>query len=136
MFLHLNQIVSAAAVLWFPMKCEEGYVRRVEVGNRHKLIQTAILVIRVGQIPGGSSTWRLNFLRRCLIFVDPQSKILLHVILVAPRILRWPVDVLSNLFIPVTDCLRCIVRSAELLLGNRHHAGFRNAFYLETKPIN
>ena len=110
------------------MKCKEGHVPRVEVRNRHKLIQTAILVIRGGQIPGGSSAWRLNFVNKCLIFVDPPSEILLYVSLVAPRILRWPVDFLTNLFIPVTDCLRCMRQSAELLIGNRHHVGFRNAF--------
>ena len=76
----------------------------LEVGNRHKLIQTAILVVRGGQIPGGSSTWRPNFVRTFLIFVYPQSEILLHVIFVAPSILRWPVDFfVANLFIPVTD---------------------------------
>lgn len=109
---------------------------RVEVGNRHKLIQTAILVIRGGHIPGGSSTWRLNFVRRFLIFVYPQSEILLHVTLVTLRILRWPVDfLLANLFIPVTDCLRYMGISARLLIGDRRHVGFLNAFFLETNPI-
>lgn len=109
---------------------------RVEVGNRHKLIQTAILVIRGGQIPGGSSTRRLNFVRRFLIFMYLQSEILLHVTLVAPRILRWPVEFfLANLFIPVTDCLRCMGISPQLLFGDRRHVVFRNAFSLETNPI-
>jgi hypothetical protein len=74
------------------MKCREGHVQRVEVGNRHKLIHAAILEIGGGQIPGGNSTWRLNFVRRRLIFVVPPSEILLHVTLLAPRILRWPAD--------------------------------------------
>lgn len=71
------------------MKCKEAHVPRVEVRNQHKLIQTDILVIRGGQIPGGSSTWRLVFVGRCLIFVEPPSEILLYITLMAPRILRW-----------------------------------------------
>jgi hypothetical protein len=117
------------------MKFKEGRVPRVEVGNRHKLIQTAILVIRGGQIPGGRSTWRLIFVRMRLMYMDSPSEILLHVALVIPRVSRWSLGFLSYVFIPVNRLSEMYRKISGTSIGSRHHVGFRNAFSLETNPI-